>query len=129
MHTHTHTHTRNTMPNVFIDVYVKIYLAYKGKRTKHWRSSTKANIHKLIFNEAFQFDLTHKEIRHSSLEVCVMSHDRFAKDEELGTVLIGDAVQHETGQQHWRQIVSQPSARVSHWHTFATAARKSRASI
>ena len=86
----------------------------------HWKSTTKQNNVTLIFNEAFQFDLRQaKDIRQTALDVCVMSYDRFSRDEEIGRVPVGEAADHETGQQHWREIAAQPNSRISHWHSFA----------
>jgi hypothetical protein len=106
------------------DIYIKVYLMYKGKRIKHWKSSSKQFCLTPIFNEAFQFSLNHMDIHQISLDVCMMCYDRFAKDEEVGRVLIGDSVHHETGVQHWKQIISQPQSRISHWHTFLPATPK-----
>ena len=102
-----------------VDLYIKVYLVYKGKRTKQWKSSSKQFCLTPIFNEAFQFSLHHMDTRQVSLDLRMMCcYDRFAKDEEVGRVLIGDSVNHETGVQHWKQIISQPQSRISHWHTF-----------
>lgn len=101
----------------YIEIYVKIYLVYKGKRNKQWKSMMKQHKRTVIFNEAFQFDLRQKDAANAHLELWVMGYDRLTKDVELGKVLIGADVEHETGRQHWRQIIAQPQARISHWHT------------
>ena len=110
------------------DIYVKIYLVYKGKRSRYWKSSAKKSGFSLIFNEAFQFDIRHKDLRHISLEAYVMGHDRLSKDGTVGRVAIGERVGEEAGRQHWTQILSQPLARISHWHSFSAATESSKKS-
>ena len=109
-----------------IDIYVKIYLVYKGKRVRQWKSSTKQYCLTPIFNEGFQFDLRQtSNIQNVALDVCVMSYDRFSRDEVIGKVTIGvSADPTSTASQHWKQILSHPQNHVSHWHTYSPVVSK-----
>ena len=97
---------------------------YKRKKTRQWKSTTKQFTLTSIFNEAFRFDLRNINIQEVTLDVCVISYDRFAKDEEIGRIQIGSEVDHETGSHHWKQVLAQPQNRISHWHAFAPVISK-----
>ena len=120
---HTHTKTRIytlTHTHTYIygctDIYIKIWLLHKGKRTKKWKSSVKQNTLTLVFNETLQFDLTGMNIHDVAMELVVMDRDRFSRDVQMGVVYVGKDVPHHTGKQHWGQVIAQPSVSISNWH-------------
>lgn len=99
------------------DVYIKIWLLNKGKRTKKWKSSVKQKIPTPVFNESFKFDLGEAANIHDlALELVVMEQDRFSRAVTMGVVYIGMGVPHHTGRQHWQHLIAQPSSRISNWH-------------
>ena len=99
---------------------------YKGKRLRQWKSSTKQYCLTPIFNEAFQFDLRQTpNIQHVALDVCVMSYDRFSRDEVIGKVTIGTSADPtSTSNQHWKEILTHPQKNVSHWHAYSPVVSK-----
>ena len=70
-----------------------------------------------IFNEPFQFDLSEISVRDVTLEILMMDYDRFSRNDIVGVVFIGHRVPHNTGQQHWDQMISQPNTSISSWHS------------
>jgi hypothetical protein len=100
------------------DVYIRIWLLNKGKRTKKWKSSVKQKVPTPVFNEPFEFDIKGEssDIHDVTLELIVMEQDRFSRDVTMGVVYIGMGVPHHTGQQHWEQVIAQPGSRISNWH-------------
>lgn len=70
-----------------------------------------------IFNESFQFDLSEMDVKEVALEVLMMDYDRFSRNDVVGVVYIGEQVPHDTGRQHWEQIMSQPNTSISNWHS------------
>ena len=115
--THTHTHTQNTHTHSHTDPYVKIWLLKKGRRNQKWKSKVIRNTLVPIFNESFQFDLSDVNAKEATLEILIMDYDRFSRNDVVGVVYIGDQVPHDTGRQHWDQMMSQPNASISSWHT------------
>lgn len=99
------------------DPYVKIWMLHKGRRNQKWKSSVKRNTLIPIFNEGFQFDISSMDIRDVALEVLMMDYDRFSRNDVVGVVYLGDNVPHNTGKQHWDQIIAQPNISISNWHT------------
>ena len=47
----------------------------------------------------------------------MMDYDRFSRNDVVGVVYIGDQITHDTGRQHWEQILTQPNTSISGWHT------------
>ena len=96
---------------------MKIWLLRKGRRDQKWKSKIKRNTLIPIFNEAFQFDLSNMDMKEVALEVLMMDYDRFSRNDVVGVIYIGESVPHDTGKQHWEQIMAQPNTSVSNWHT------------
>ena len=98
------------------DPYVKIWLLKNGQRNQKWKSKVKGNTLIPIFNESFQFDLSGMHPKQVALDIRMMNSNRLAGNNVVGVVYIGAQVPHDTGRQHWEQIISQPNAAVSSWH-------------
>ena len=98
------------------DLYVKIRLLKNGQRHQKWKSKVKHNTLIPIFNEPFQFDLSEMHPKQVALDILMMDWDRRLQDDVMGAVYIGAQVPHDTGRQHWEQIISQPNAAVTSWH-------------
>jgi synaptotagmin-1 len=99
------------------DPYVKIWLLKKGRRNQKWKSKVKRNTLIPIFNEPFQFDLSEINIKDAALEIMMMDYDRFSRNDIVGVIYIGGKVPHDTGRQHWEQLLSHPNTSISSWHT------------
>ena len=69
-----------------------------------------------IFNEPFQFDLSRLHSKQVALDILMMDYDQLAGNNVIGVVCIGAKVPHDTGRQHWEQIISQPNTVVGSWH-------------
>ncbi len=91
---------------------------YKGKRLQKWKSSVKRDTLIPVFDrdESFQFGVKGLDLRSVVLQVVVMEHDWFFRDHHVGTVLIGEGVEQETGRSHWTQTMGSLHS-VSLWHT------------
>lgn len=114
-------HTSNVAGNLlnfFTDPYIKIYLVYKGKRMKKWKSTVKKNTLTPVFNESFHFDIS-KEMNISDvhLEVLVMDYDRLSRNDIMGVILLGEKIDHRTGRKHWIDMLQSPQQSISQWHS------------
>ena len=101
---------------VLPDPYVKIRLFKNGQRNQKWKSTVKRNTLLPIFNESFQFDLRGMHPKQVVLNILLIDNDRFTQGDVVGMVNIGAMVPHDTGRQHWEQIISQPNTSVEGWH-------------
>ena len=99
------------------DPYVKIWLLKKGRRNQKWKSKVKRNTLIPVFNESFQFDLSEMNVKEVAMEILMMDYDRFSRNDVVGVVYIGEQVPHDTGRQHWEQLLSQPNTSISSWHS------------
>ncbi len=79
-----------------------------------------------IFNEAFTFDISSLDINKVALEIQVLNHDRFGRDEVIGVTYVGANVENEMGRMHWEEVVLSPNQPVSRWHTLVQAASSGR---
>ena len=46
-----------------------------------------------------------------------MDHNRFAGDECMGIIRIGESAPEETGRSHWSEMLRTPGKAISRWHT------------
>ncbi len=90
---------------------------HKGKRLHKWKSSVQRNTLLPIFNESFEFEVFGLDLRRVTLQAMVMEYVWFGRDDHVGTVLIGENVEQESGKVHWGQVMSSLRQPVSHWHT------------
>ena len=81
-----------------------------------WKSTVKKGTLAPVFNEAFQFDITGMDAQDVNLEVFVMDHDRFRKNDVIGMVYIGPKCPSELGQTHYSEMLANPQHPISHWH-------------
>ena len=73
----------------YIDPYVKVYMLHRHRRLDKWKSTTRRNTLAPVFNEPFEFDITGMDVRDICLEIFVMDHDRFRKNDVIGIVYVG----------------------------------------
>ena len=107
------------------DPYVKIRLFKNGRLNQKWKSKVKRNTLIPIFNEPFQFDLSEMHPKQVALDILMMNCDPFSRiNDVVGAVYIGAQVPHDTGRQHWEQIISQPNATASSWHAILAITAK-----
>ena len=52
-----------------------------------------------------------------SIELLLMDHNRFAGDECMGIIRIGESAPEETGRSHWSEMLRTPGKAISRWHT------------
>lgn len=81
-----------------------------------WKSEVKRSTLAPVFNEAFEFDITGMDTTDINLEVFIMDHDRFRKNDVIGMVYIGPNVPSELGQSHYSEVIGSPQHPISHWH-------------
>ena len=98
------------------DPYVKLYLVHKGKRQSKWKTTIKRNTLLPVFNEPFQFDVKDMDLKNLHLEVLVMDHDRFRRNDIMGVVYIGPNSPQECGRSHWSEMMVSVNSSVSRWH-------------
>lgn len=53
------------------------------------------------------------------LRLVVKDRDIFGKDDIMGSVDFGISVEHESGRNHWKEIIDNPYNRIVHWHSLA----------
>lgn len=99
------------------DPFVKLYLLHKGKRQRKWKTTVKKNTLVAVFNESFQLDLGKMNLKDISLDFVVMDYDRFKRDNKIGIITIGEQSAHESGRNHWADMLSSPGHTVSQWHS------------
>ena len=100
----------------YTDPYVKLYLVHKGKRQSKWKTTIKRNTLLPVFNESFQFDVKDMDLKNLHLEVLVMDHDRFRRNDIMGVVYIGPNSPQECGRSHWSEMMVSMNSSVSRWH-------------
>ncbi len=105
----------------FIDPYVVVKLIYKAEIVARWQSKVIKNTLSPIFNQAFTFDLADMKLADVSLRLTVKDKDIIFKDELMGVVEFGYNVQHVTGCNHWKEVISNPFTRVTLWHSLNPA--------
>ncbi len=99
------------------DPYIKIRIHYQKRIIDKWKSSVKRNTLIPVFNEAFEFDISGKDIEEITMEVLVMDYDRFSKDDIVGRIHLGYGSEGEQGQRHWRDMINSSPQVISQWHT------------
>lgn len=104
------------MYKCFLDPYVKVNMMCEGKTLNKWKSSVKKNTLIPVFNESFQFDTSGLSLEEIVLQVRLMDYDRFSRDDQIGTILIGETVEQELGREHWEQVMESPHQPVTLWH-------------
>lgn len=70
-----------------------------------------------VFNESFHFDILGKDIEDMVMEVLVMDHDRFSKDDFMGKLVFGGEVEGESELRHWQDMISGSPQVISQWHS------------
>ena len=45
-----------------------------------------------------------------------MDYDRFSRNDHVGIVDFGCEVSHDSGRNHWQEIIDSPREAISHWH-------------
>ena len=98
------------------DPYVKVYMLHKHRRLDKWKSTTKKNTLSPVFNEPFEFDMTGMDMRDVCLEIFIMDHDRFRKNDVIGIVYVGLHVPSDSGTSHFNEVLSNLGQQISHWH-------------
>jgi len=98
------------------DPYVKVYLIHRGKRQAKWKTSIKRSTLLPVFNEPFQFDIVDMNLKNVHLEILVMDHDRFRRNDIIGVVYIGPNSPQECGRSQWSEMLITPRHSVSRWH-------------
>ncbi len=96
---------------------MKLYLVHGGVRQAKWKTSVKKNTLTPVFNEPFQFDVSRVDINSVRVEAVVMDYDRFSRNDQVGSVLIGEGVSSGSGRSHWAEVLSSPHVTTSHWHS------------
>ena len=99
-----------------IDPYVKVYMLHKHRRLDKWKSTTRKNTLTPVFNEPFEFDITGMNVRDVCLEIFIMDHDRFRKNDVIGIVYVGLHVPSDSGTSHFNEVLSNLGQQISHWH-------------
>ena len=51
----------------------------------------------------------------------VMDYDRFSRSDHVGTVLIGESVEQESGRTHWARMLASSRQPISQWHSILPA--------
>ena len=102
--------------SIFSDPYVKINLLYQGQRMTKWKTSTKKGTTNPVFNEMCEIDISNFDIEEIQFSAVVMNYDRLGHNSEVGSVLFGDSVSHDSGQSHWRKIMIDTNTGVYRWH-------------
>lgn len=100
-----------------LDPYVKLYLYYKGSREAKWKSSVKKKTLVPIYNESFRFDISDKDIHFVRMDLIVMDHDVFGRNDTMGVVQLGEGSDHTSGRLHWTEMISSPRNPISRWHS------------
>lgn len=98
------------------DPYVKMYMLHRHRRLDKWKSTTRKNTLAPVFNESFEFDITGMDVKDICLEIFIMDHDRFRKNDVIGIVYVGLHVPGESGAAHFNEVLSNLGQQVSHWH-------------
>ncbi len=98
------------------DPYIKVYLLHKQKRFSKWKSTTKKNTVAPVFNDAFEFKIFGMDLNDICIEVLVMNHDMLRRNDMIGMVYIGPAVQTSLGVTHYKEMLASPHHPISHWH-------------
>ena len=95
---------------------MKVYLLHNQKRVNKWKSATKRGTIAPVFNEAFEFNITGMDPKDVNIEVFVMDHDRFRRNDILGMVYLGANAPNESGVTHYNEVLAHPHYPISHWH-------------
>ena len=104
---------------MFSDPYIKIYLYHKGSKEAKWKSSVKKKTLVPIYNENFRFDVSDMEIDFIRLQLVVMDHDVFGRNDMMGIVELGEGTDHPTGRLQWKEMISSPRNAISRWHSIS----------
>ena len=102
---------------VTVDPYIKINLQYKDKTIAKWKSSIKHKTLAPVFNESFQFNIRGKDITNIQLEVLIMDHDKFSKDDVAGIVKYGGSVEGESERRQWKEMFLNPHKSICRWQS------------
>lgn len=98
------------------DPYVKVYMLHKQRRLDKWKSTTRKNTLAPVFNEPFEFDITGMDVKDVCLEIFIMDHDRFRKNDVIGIVYVGLHGPSDSGTSHFNEVLSSLGQQVTHWH-------------
>jgi synaptotagmin-7 len=98
-----------------VDPYVKVWLAFDGKKTEKKKTEIKEKNLNPTFNETFTFTVPYERIRQTSLIVTVMDYDRMGRNEAIGQVILGP----KSGpmeMKHWNEMFAKTRQAVAQWH-------------
>ncbi len=69
-----------------------------------------------VFNDTFEFNVLGMNPQDISIELFVMDHDMFRRNDVIGMVYIGPNVHTELGVTHYQEMLASPQHPISHWH-------------
>ena len=106
---------------MYSDPYVKVRLYNENKIIGKWKSSIKHKTLVPVYNEAFQFDIPGNRIANLELEILIMDHDRFSRDDVIGVIRLGNSVEGESEYRHWNETFLRLQQNVTQWHSVKDA--------
>jgi Ca2+-dependent lipid-binding protein len=101
--------------NGYSDPYVKIWLTFDGKKVEKKKTVIHQKTLNPVFNETFTFAVPYERIRHASLVVSVMDHDRIGRNDKIGQIILGT----KSGPmevKHWNEMFAKSRQAVPKWH-------------
>ncbi|KAK3599268.1 hypothetical protein CHS0354_012878 [Potamilus streckersoni] len=100
---------------ITMDPYVKVIVAYGGKRQKKKKTSTKHNTTSPVWNEALTFNLAKEHLQNICVDFTVCHDNKIGRDDEvIGRLRISRESEGDE-KIHWDEMISCRSA-VARWH-------------
>ncbi|KAL3871139.1 hypothetical protein ACJMK2_039156 [Sinanodonta woodiana] len=104
---------------ITMDPYVKVTVAYGGKRQKKKKTSTKHNTTSPVWNEALTFNLAKEHLHNTCVDFTVCHDNKIGRgDEVIGRLRISRESEGDE-KIHWDEMVSCRSAG-ARWHTLTS---------
>jgi len=68
-----------------------------------------------VYNESFSFIISPDKIEEVQLMATVVDYDLMKSNDEIGYVILG-MNGNETGQKHWKEMITRPGYPSAMWH-------------
>jgi len=90
-------------------------MTYEGKKVEKKKTVIHQKTLNPVFNETFTFSVPYERIRHTSLVISVMDHDRLGRNDKIGQLVLGS----KSGSmevKHWNEMFAKSRQAVPKWH-------------
>ena len=94
---------------------MKIWLITEGKKLEKKKTAIKMKTLNPIYNESFIFNVANDIVKHTSLRISVIDHDKMSRNDLIGEILLGvKSGQNEV--KHWNEMLAKKYQPVAQWH-------------